>query len=73
MKFAHIADIHLGGWRQPEMQALNLQAFQQTVNICIQEKVQFIIFAGDLFDTAIPSIDTLKEAISEFKKLSPKV
>ena len=70
MKFAHIADIHLGGWRQPEMQALNLQAFQQVVNSCIQEKVQFIIFAGDLFDTAIPSIDTLKEAMSEFKKLN---
>ncbi len=69
MKFAHIADVHLGGWRQPEMQTLNLQAFQQTVNICIQEKVDFIIFAGDLFDTAIPSIDTLKEAMSEFKKL----
>jgi len=70
MKFAHIADVHLGGWRQEEMQALNLQAFQQAVNMCIAEKVKFIIFAGDLFDTAIPSIDTLKEAVSEFKKLN---
>jgi len=70
MKFAHIADIHLGGWRQQEMQALNLQAFQQVVNTCIAEKIKFIIFAGDLFDTALPSIDTLKEAMSEFKKLN---
>lgn len=69
MKFAHIADVHLGGWRQPEMQELNLKAFQQVINECINEKVQFIIFAGDLFDTAVPSIDTLKEAMSEFRKL----
>jgi len=69
VKFAHIADIHLGGWRQSEMQALNLKAFQQAIDICIDRKVDFIIFAGDLFDTAIPSIDTLKEAISEFKRI----
>jgi DNA repair exonuclease SbcCD nuclease subunit len=70
MKFAHLADIHLGGWRQEEMQALNLKAFQKAIDECIKEKVEFIIFAGDLFDTAIPSIDTLKEAMSEFKKLN---
>ena len=69
MKFAHLADIHLGGWRQEEMQALNLKAFQKAIDECIKEKVEFIIFAGDLFDTAIPSIDTL-EAMSEFKKLN---
>jgi hypothetical protein len=69
MKFAHLADIHLGGWRQPEMQALNLRAFQEAIGICIQEKVDFIIFAGDLFDTALPSIDTLKDAMSEFKRI----
>ena len=70
MKFAHLADVHLGGWRQAEMQDLNLKAFQQAIQECIKEKVEFIIFAGDLFDTAVPSIDTLKEAISEFKRLN---
>lgn len=70
VKFAHLADIHLGGWRQPEMQALNLEAFKQTISRCIQEKVDFIIIAGDLFDSAMPSIDILKETMSEFKKLN---
>jgi exonuclease SbcD len=70
MKFAHLADIHLGGWRQQEMQSLNLKAFQQAIDQCIKEKVDFIIFAGDLFDTAVPSIDTLKDAMSEFKRLN---
>jgi hypothetical protein len=69
VKFAHLADIHLGGWRQPEMQALNLQAFKQAIATCISEQVSFVLFAGDLFDSAMPSIDILKEAISEFRKL----
>lgn len=69
MRFAHIADCHLGGWRQPELQALNLESFKKAIEISIQENVNFIIFTGDLFDSAYPPIETLKETFSEFKKL----
>ena len=69
VKFAHIADSHLGGWKQPELQELNFESFRKAIQHCIKEKVDFIIFAGDLFDSAYPSIDILKETFSEFKKL----
>mgnify|MGYP001571861052 CR=1 FL=1 len=69
MKFAHLADCHLDGWRQPELNFLNLQSFQKAISGCIKEKVEFILIAGDLFDSAYPSIDTLKEAFREFKRL----
>lgn len=69
MKFAHLADCHLGGWRQPELSALNFQSFQKAISICLKEKVEFILIAGDLFDSAYPSIDTLKETFKEFRKL----
>ena len=69
MKFAHIADSHLGAWRQPELEELNLKSFQKAIEICIQEKVDFILFTGDLFDTSFPSIEILKETFSEFKKI----
>lgn len=69
VKFAHIADVHLGGWKQPQMQALNFQSFTKAVDICIQEKVDFVLIAGDLFDTAFPGIEILKETFAEFKKL----
>lgn len=72
MRFAHIADCHLGSWRQPELQQLNLESFKKAIDISIQEKVQFIIFAGDLFDSAYPPIEILKETFSEFKKLKEK-
>lgn len=69
MKFAHIGDCHLGGWRQPELQALNLEYFQYAINKCITEKVDFVLIAGDLFDSAYPPIDTLKDTFREFRKL----
>ncbi len=69
MKFAHLGDIHLGSWRHPELQELNLASFKKAVEICIKNQVDFVLIAGDLFDSAYPSIDILKEAFSELKKL----
>jgi len=70
MKFGHITDCHLGGWRQPELQQLNVEYFRYAVDSCIEQKVDFILFAGDLFDSAFPPIETLKDTFHEFKKLS---
>src|SRR3989338_2124075 len=69
MKFAHLGDCHLGGWRQPELKALNFQSFQYAVNKCIKLGVDFILITGDLFDSAYPPIDTLKEVFQEFRRL----
>ncbi len=69
VKFAHISDVHLGGWKQQPMQDLNFQSFKKALEICISKKVEFVLIAGDLFDSAYPPIDILKEAFAEFKKL----
>ncbi|MBU0466559.1 MAG: DNA repair exonuclease [Nanoarchaeota archaeon] len=69
MKFAHLGDCHLGGWRQPELKELNFKSFQEALKRCIKEKVEFILIAGDLFDSAYPPIETLKDTFGEFKKL----
>jgi len=69
MKFAHITDCHLGGWRQPELQQLNTEYFRKAIDGCIEEQVEFILFTGDLFDSAFPPIETLKETFAEFKKV----
>ena len=68
-KFAHLADVHLGGWKQQQMQELNFQSFREAINVCIKEKVDFVIIAGDLFDSAYPSIEILKKAFAEFRRL----
>lgn len=67
--FAHFADVHLGGWRQGPMQDLNFMAFQKVIQTCIDRKIESVLIAGDLFDSAYPPIETLKETFAEFKKL----
>jgi DNA repair exonuclease SbcCD nuclease subunit len=69
MRFGHFADCHLGSWRHPELQQVNLESFKKAIEMCIEEKVEFIIFAGDLFDSAYPPIEVLKETFSAFKRL----
>lgn len=69
IKFAHFADCHLGGWRQEELQALNFESFQKAIDMVIGEKPDFLLLAGDLFDSAYPPIEILKETFAEFKKV----
>ena len=69
VKFAHMSDVHLGGWKQKPLQDLNFQSFQKAMEISINEKVDFLLVVGDLFDTAYPPIEILKETFAEFKKL----
>ncbi len=72
MKFAHLADCHLGGWRQPELRQLNLESFKQGIDACIQEKVKFVLITGDLFDSAYPPIEILEETFTQLRKLKEK-
>jgi DNA repair exonuclease SbcCD nuclease subunit len=68
MKFAHLADIHLGAWRDVRLSSLSSAAFIQAIDRCIAEPVDFIVISGDLFHTSIPSIDHLKLAVKKFRQ-----
>ena len=57
MKFAHLADTHLG-YRQYgliEREKDFYEVFEKVIDKIIQEKVDFVIHSGDLFETARPS------------------
>ena len=57
MKFAHLADTHLG-YRQFgsfEREEDFYEVFDRIVDKIIEEKVDFVIHSGDLFDNARPS------------------
>lgn len=72
MKFAHLADCHIGGWREEKLTDLTIQAFDKAVEKIIYENVGFVIIAGDLFNTALPNIDLIKETANILKKLKEK-
>lgn len=69
VRFAHISDVHLGGWKQQPMQDLNFQSFKMALDRCIKERVDFVLIVGDLFDSAYPPIEILKDTFTEFRKL----
>ncbi|MBT6995169.1 exonuclease SbcCD subunit D [Candidatus Woesearchaeota archaeon] len=69
MKFAHLADCHIGGWSELKLKELGMKVFSKSIDICIERKVDFVLIAGDLFNTALPSIDLIKEVTLDLKKL----
>tara|TARA_Y100000034_G_C6900589_1_gene416404 strand:+ start:1 stop:1152 length:1152 start_codon:yes stop_codon:yes gene_type:complete len=72
MKFAHIADCHIGGWKDLELKGLGMKSFERSIDICIQENVGFVLIAGDLFNTSLPSIDLIKETAEILNKLKER-
>jgi hypothetical protein len=64
-----MADLHIGGWQDSKMKELGLQSFKLAIDRCIQENVSFILFAGDLFNTALPQIDLIKEVAGVLRKV----
>lgn len=69
MKFAHLADCHIGGWREENLRTLSIESFKQAVDVCVERHIGFVLISGDLFDTAMPSIDILKETFAILNKL----
>jgi len=72
MKFAHLADCHIGSWRDPKLKDIATIAFNKAIYKCIEENVDFILISGDLFNTSLPRIDNLKTVVGTFKKLNDK-
>jgi len=69
MKFAHLADCHIGSWRDPRLRDITTKAFCQVMDMCIQKRVDFIVISGDLFNTSLPSLDLLKSVVKKLKQV----
>ena len=68
MKFAHLSDVHIGGWREDQLKQLNLQTFRLAIDKCIENRVAFILISGDLFDTALPPIELIREVSAKLRE-----
>lgn len=69
MRFAHLADVHIGAWRDPALKNLNLEAFRRAVHIILEKQLDFVLIAGDLFNTALPSLEHLKQTVGLLKRM----
>lgn len=69
IRFAHLADLHLGAWRERRLTELNFKTFKKAIDKVIDEKVDFCLFAGDIFNNAMPPIELVNEVVVELMKL----
>jgi len=69
LKFAHLADLHLGAYREKKLTNLNFKTFQAAIEKIIENKCKFVLFAGDIFNTPIPSLDIVNSFVKEIRKL----
>jgi len=72
MKFSHLADCHIGSWREPRLRDISIRAFEKAIDISLSENVDFILISGDLFNTSMPAIDKLKETVVKLKEIKDK-
>lgn len=70
MRFVHLADCHIGAWREPKLTELNSHAFSAAIAFCLSERVDFVLISGDLFNSSLPALDNLKLVVGELKKLA---
>ena len=72
MRFAHMADCHIGSWRDPKLKDAAVKAFVKAVDVCIAKNVDFVLISGDLFNTSLPNVDNLRETVMKLKELQEK-
>ena len=69
VRFAHMADVHLGAFREPRLREANLDAFLNALDICLSEKVDFILICGDLFHTSLPDMGVVERAAGKLRQV----
>jgi len=71
-RFAHLGDAHIGAWRDQKLKEMNLEAFIKALDECVNANVDFIIIAGDLFDTTLPDLNLVQKAVEKIKQVKDK-
>lgn len=79
MRFIHAADIHLDsplrgleaypGAPAERLRIATRQAFDRVVDLCLEERVDFLIIAGDLFDTEVKDFHAALAAATQLRRL----
>ena len=71
MLFSHISDTHLGlvQYGSNERERDVYDAFNQAIDISIKDKVDFVIFAGDIFENPKPNGNAILQMANALKRL----
>ena len=80
MKFIHAADVHLdsplrgleeyAGAPVQRVRLATRHALENIVQLCLNERVDFLVIAGDLFDTACRDFNSALSAAAQMQRLN---
>jgi exonuclease SbcD len=68
LKFAHMADLHLGATSDSKLRELEHKTLETAFEKCMEEGVDFVIIAGDLFHVNIPDLGVVRDSVRIFMK-----
>lgn len=68
-RFAHLADLHVGAWRERALAEAGLAAVRAAFERCIEEQVDFVVVAGDLFDATLPDMAHVRETAEILRRV----
>lgn len=69
IKFAHLADIHLGSFRDKKMRSLQIQQFSKAIETILDNSYDFVLISGDIFNVSNPPLEYVELVISRVKEL----
>ena len=82
IKFIHTGDLHLdtpfkglsnvNRELAGRLKDATFRSFQKIINLCIDEKVDFLLVTGDIFDSEIQSLAAQLRFVKELEKLSAR-
>ena len=69
LTYAHLADIHLGSFRDKKMRSLQVEQFNKAIETILDVKYDFVLISGDIFNVANPPLEYVELVISKLKEL----
>lgn len=63
-----MSDVHIGAFRQPELRGLVVDAFEAAIDRCMEEEVSFVLLSGDIFDSNIPDLASVRRGAKKIKE-----
>ena len=82
VKFIHTADLHLdtpfkglSNWNSDlasKLKDATFKSFRKIIDLCVKEKVDFLVISGDIFDSENKSLAAQLKFVSELKRLSER-
>ncbi|MFT4244076.1 MAG: metallophosphoesterase family protein [Candidatus Woesearchaeota archaeon] len=67
--FAHLADIHLGSFREQKLKNLQINQFIKTIDEICTDSYDFVVISGDIFNVPLPPLEYIELVIEQMKRL----